>query len=81
MGGGGGDFGQNNHGQGTGLFTWNIVRDNQAGVSSTDSRGGGVNVGGGPLELSHNVYANNEAQRQGGGIYLVEAPLAFYATN
>jgi len=70
LGGGGGDFGQLNQGQGTGVFTWNIVRNNQAGGAVPDSCGGGVKLDGGPLELSHNVYASNETKSKGGGVFI-----------
>ena len=51
--------------QGTGLFTWNIVRGNRADVLLTYGTAGGLFVGGGPLELSHNIYANNQIPRRG----------------
>ena len=44
------------------MFTWNVVRGNRANLLLNYGYGGGLGVhGGGPLELSHNIYANNEA--------------------
>jgi hypothetical protein len=67
---GGGVLGQANQGQPPGLFTWNLVRGNRAGDLISYGQGGGITTSGGPMELSHNVYANNMALDQGGGIFV-----------
>lgn len=67
---GGGYLGQGNQDQGTGLFTWNIVRDNTSGDMVTYGEVAGVGVGGGPVELSHNIYAYNIAKDVTGGIQI-----------
>jgi hypothetical protein len=74
--GGGVVLGQYNQGQGTGRFTWNIVRGNRANLLLTYGAGGGLIAGGGPLELSHNSYADNETQGAGGGICIGEGSIA-----
>jgi hypothetical protein len=79
---GGGDIGggaavsQDNQGQGTALFTWNIVRGNRANLLLNYGTGGGLHAGGGPLELSHNTYTDNEAHDVGGGILIADGTLA-----
>ena len=62
---GGGNLGQSNQGQGTGLLTWNIMQGNTASGSA-----GGLDVSGGPIELSHNIYDYNQTTNAGGGIYI-----------
>lgn len=68
LGGGGGQF------EGTaGVFTWNIIRNNRAGNLVDYGRAGGIITGsttGSQVELSHNVYAGNQAKDGGGAIYL-----------
>jgi hypothetical protein len=67
LGGGGGEFGGT-----AGIFTWNIVRNNQAGNLVDYGHAGGIIIGsspGIPAELSHNVYAGNKAM-EAGGVYL-----------
>jgi hypothetical protein len=66
----GGDMGGGGYLEGQGLFTWNVVRNNQANLLLSYGYGGGLAVGGGPLELSHNVYAYNQAKDYGAGILL-----------
>jgi len=66
---GGGSL-ETNQEQGTGLFTWNIVVGNTAGNLSSWGGAGGLYAGGGPVELSHNIYSYNQAKDNGGGILL-----------
>ena len=66
----GGDLGGGGCLEGQGLFTWNVIRNNQANLLLTYGQGGGMAIGGGPLELSYNVYANNASNSGGAGILL-----------
>ena len=66
----GGDFGGGGYLEGQGLFTWNLVQNNQANLLSTYGYGGGLDMGGGPVELSRNSYSLNECENGGGGILL-----------
>jgi hypothetical protein len=66
----GGDLGGGGCLEGQGLFTWNVIRNNQANLLLSYGYAGGLSVGGGPLELSHNVYANNQSKDYGAGILL-----------
>ena len=66
----GGDMGGGGCLEGQGLFTWNVIRSNQANLLLTYGQGGGMSAGGGPLELSHNIYSNNASNSGGAGILL-----------
>ena len=68
--GGGVLLGQLNQGQSPGVFTWNIVRNNRANLMLDYGTAGGLCAGGGPLELSHNIYAGNQSDEVGGGILI-----------
>jgi hypothetical protein len=61
---------------GTGLFTWNLVRSNRSCLLSTYGYAGGIWVSGNQLELSHNIYTDNQALDFGGGIVLAQASTA-----
>jgi hypothetical protein len=67
--GGGGSIGQIDSGQGMGLFTGNIVRRNHANTSLNYGTSGGLQVSGGPMELSRNIYSDNWRQGNGGAIF------------
>jgi hypothetical protein len=66
----GGDFGGGVILDGSGLFTWNLVQNNQANLNSTYGYGGGLYVNLGPVELNRNSYSLNECKSVGGGILI-----------
>jgi hypothetical protein len=72
LGHGGGALAVNNSpGQAPSLFTWNVVRGNRAGDLLNYGSAGGIGLDGGRLvELSHNIYANNQTKEQGAGVAL-----------
>jgi hypothetical protein len=71
LGNGGGALEVNGAGENTPLFTWNVVRGNRAGDLLNYGSAGGIGLHSGrAVELSHNVYGNNQTKDQGGGVSL-----------